>query len=261
MMDYYAKLSANIPYSSMWEEDGDTCKIWITFLALKGMDGIVKKNATGISRLCKIPLEKCLEAIKKFESPDPQSTSKKHAGRRLLQLEGGGWQVVNHEEYMALGWTDEKKEYEKRRKAAWRARQDEKTNVPIGAQPEQEPPAPRFKPPTIDEVKLAIAKAGLPDVEAQKFFNHYESNGWRVGKNKMRSMSHSIGNWAITWREKQNETNQRTAVRRENRNDGTYNAKSTSDYNAAMVRTPKSVPDAPGQGTGENAGASGTVAG
>lgn len=31
--------------------------------------------------------------------------------------------------------------------------------------------------------------------EALKFFNFYESNGWKVGKNKMKSLSGAIGGW------------------------------------------------------------------
>lgn len=57
------------------------------------------------------------------------------------------------------------------------------------------PASTRFKKPTLDEIKFACAKAGLPEAEAERFHNYYESNGWRVGKNPMRSWSHAIGNW------------------------------------------------------------------
>lgn len=58
-------------------------------------------------------------------------------------------------------------------------------------------PRARFQIPTLDTVKELMAKDGLPEIEAQKFFNHYSSNGWRVGKNPMRSLSHSITNWKL----------------------------------------------------------------
>lgn len=60
----------------------------------------------------------------------------------------------------------------------------------------------RFKHPTLDEVKILASKAGLPDSEAEKFFNHYMANGWMVGKNRMKSLPHAIGYWASTWRER-----------------------------------------------------------
>jgi len=32
-------------------------------------------------------------------------------------------------------------------------------------------------------------------IEAEKFVNYYESNGWKVGKNPMRSWTHAVNNW------------------------------------------------------------------
>ena len=58
----------------------------------------------------------------------------------------------------------------------------------------------KFVKPTLEEIKGAILKAGLPESEAQRFLNHYESNGWKVGKNAMRSWTHAVGNWAIGFR-------------------------------------------------------------
>ena len=45
-----------------------------------------------------------------------------------------------------------------------------------------------------------------PLSEAEKFQNHYESNGWKVGKNPMKSWKHAVTNW-IT-RGKQNGSGQ-----------------------------------------------------
>jgi hypothetical protein len=54
----------------------------------------------------------------------------------------------------------------------------------------------QFLKPSLEEVKLCAAKKGLPVTEAEKFFNYYESNGWRVGKNPMKSWPHAVANWA-----------------------------------------------------------------
>lgn len=61
----------------------------------------------------------------------------------------------------------------------------------------------RFQKPTIEEVKLECAKIGLPEIEAEKFFNFYESKGWLVGKNPMRSWKGALANWKIRWQESQ----------------------------------------------------------
>lgn len=56
-------------------------------------------------------------------------------------------------------------------------------------------PAKSFNKPTLEVVKLQAAKSGLAEVEAIKFWNYYESNGWRVGRNPMKSWTHALTNW------------------------------------------------------------------
>jgi hypothetical protein len=63
----------------------------------------------------------------------------------------------------------------------------------------------RFRAPTYDEIlgymKERNSLAGnvwqQPKVvtEAKAFFNHYESNGWMVGKNKMKNWEAAVRNW------------------------------------------------------------------
>ena len=52
----------------------------------------------------------------------------------------------------------------------------------------------KFIPPTIEEVK-AYCKERKNDVDAEKFIAHYKSNGWYVGKVKMRDWKSAV----ITW--------------------------------------------------------------
>ena len=47
--------------------------------------------------------------------------------------------------------------------------------------------AKRFVPPSLDECKSYFVEKNSTHDEAAKFFNYYESNGWKVGKNKMKS--------------------------------------------------------------------------
>lgn len=63
----------------------------------------------------------------------------------------------------------------------------------------------RFRAPTYDEIfEFMKMKNGLAGnvwnyfkvvTEAKAFFNHYESNGWMVGKNKMKNWEAAIRNW------------------------------------------------------------------
>lgn len=60
----------------------------------------------------------------------------------------------------------------------------------------------KFKKPTLDEIKLNCAKIGIPESEGIRFFNYYESNGWKVGKNPMKSWQSAMINWRSNWQER-----------------------------------------------------------
>jgi hypothetical protein len=53
----------------------------------------------------------------------------------------------------------------------------------------------RCSPPTLSEIKSYLSEKGIKTVDAEKFYNHYTSNGWMVGKNKMKSWKAAIGTW------------------------------------------------------------------
>lgn len=51
-----------------------------------------------------------------------------------------------------------------------------------------------FKKPSIEEVKAHFGGKGFP-AEADKFFDYYEANGWRVGRNPMKNWQSAVANW------------------------------------------------------------------
>ena len=88
----------------------------------------------------------------------------------------------------------------------------------------------RFSKPSIESVKLQCSKIGLAETEADRFFNFYESNGWRVGKNPMRSWPHALANWKLNVKNYANNKSNPTVNKR---NVGCYEP---DDYGAAAVR-------------------------
>lgn len=56
-----------------------------------------------------------------------------------------------------------------------------------------------FTPPTQEEVKNKMIEKEIDtaraELESFKFVSHYESNGWMVGKNKMKSWNGAVGTW------------------------------------------------------------------
>lgn len=57
------------------------------------------------------------------------------------------------------------------------------------------PPRVRFQKPTVEELTAEAIKIGLPVTEVDKFLNYYESNGWKVGKNSMKSWPATMKGW------------------------------------------------------------------
>lgn len=52
-----------------------------------------------------------------------------------------------------------------------------------------------FTAPTLEEVKAFIAEKGY-NINAESFYYYYESNGWKVGKNTMKSWKAAVSQWA-----------------------------------------------------------------
>lgn len=53
----------------------------------------------------------------------------------------------------------------------------------------------RFVKPTPEELVAHFELKQSNSVEAEKFFNYYESNGWKVGKNPMKKWKAAAANW------------------------------------------------------------------
>lgn len=59
---------------------------------------------------------------------------------------------------------------------------------------EGEKPQKRFTPPTFEEVK-AYCEERRNNVDAEHFINHYDANGWKVGKNNMKDWKAAVRSW------------------------------------------------------------------
>ena len=68
-----------------------------------------------------------------------------------------------------------------------------------------------FKPPSLDEVYNYMSEKGLNNFlannESQKFINHYTSNGWKVGKNKMKNWKSAVSQWISRMKDYQSNMN------------------------------------------------------
>jgi hypothetical protein len=184
----FTKLFSSITDSTIWAEADHVRLTWITMLAMSDRRGRVWASIPGLANRARVTVPQVEEAIVRFLSPDEHSSTKNNEGRRIENIEGG-WRLLNYQYYRDL--KDDESVLESKRKYIQARRSAEKTAVEaIGKKPE------KFSRPTLEQAKLSAAKIGLSDFECEKFFNYYESNGWRVGKNPMKSWPHAMVNWS-----------------------------------------------------------------
>lgn len=57
-----------------------------------------------------------------------------------------------------------------------------------------------FKPPTVEDVKLEALGIELSETEADKFFYHYETNGWHTNAGPVKNWSMALKKWKANCR-------------------------------------------------------------
>lgn len=64
----------------------------------------------------------------------------------------------------------------------------------------------KFSPPSVDDVTALCQERGYTATNPSAFVAYYESNGWRVGKNPMRSWESALAGWEVREKERGNAT-------------------------------------------------------
>jgi len=118
-MKPFAKLFCSITTSSIWRENDKTRIVWITLLALSDKDGEVWASVGGLSDAARVSRKDCLKALKTLMSNDEDSRTKDHDGRRVCEIDGG-WKILNYLKYRELGRGEDRKEYFRLKKQAYR---------------------------------------------------------------------------------------------------------------------------------------------
>lgn len=121
----FTKLDEGILQSSIMGEDGDVFKIWIAILAACKEDGIARVSPIYLSSVCKISIDKTMEAIKKLCEPDLYSRTKIEEGRRIRDTDNGFF-VINYQKYRDFTYSSSA-EAKKRRERRHKAKEEEQS--------------------------------------------------------------------------------------------------------------------------------------
>ncbi len=211
----YAKVFQQI-FDSSIAENPDVRFTFMDLLVLADVNGVVDMTHEAIARRTNRAIEIIRETIQKLESPDTQSRTPDENGARLRRLDehrDWGWEIVNYQQFRRLASEEQRRERTKERTRKWRdTKSVTQCDAPKRIGDDSSSPSPSasacqggvrggFERPTIEMVKLQGAKIGLPDSESEKFFDYYQSNGWKVGKNAMKFWVNAMANWKRHWQE------------------------------------------------------------
>ena len=65
----------------------------------------------------------------------------------------------------------------------------------LASRPTNQPNLTNHTKPTIEDIRALFLEKKSTYIEADKFFNYYESNGWKVGKNPMKNWKAAAAGW------------------------------------------------------------------
>ena len=200
----YAKVFTSILDSSIWIEPHATRIVWFTLLLSMDADGFAKFSTNeNLASRARVTLDECNAAVTLLNAPDPSSGDPEFEGRRIEKVPGG-FMILNSAKYRALASDVSRRELTRLRVNRHRDKEPVTHCNAAVTQPyasasasacKGESEGKRFQPPALEEVVEEAKKSGKPDGAAEDFFNWYESNGWKVGKNPMKKWRNALARW------------------------------------------------------------------
>jgi len=201
-------------FSTINEHPPAVWKLFTVCLLRCDSEGCFRGTVESMARLANMELEETRSALEVLTGPDEHSTSPDHGGRRLVPEGPNRWRVVNYEYYrkkqaresQRMKWAEDKRRQRGTLVDSGGHGVDkvgqEVDPVPVSVYVDVDDNTPKkkkkrsvFKPPSVDEVRGYLEERGETRIDPQAFVDFYESKGWMVGKNKMKSWKAAVGTW------------------------------------------------------------------
>lgn len=122
-MDSYAPLFASITESSLWREAPYVRVVFLTMLAVKDWDHVVRKEDHHLCFLSHVTDGEFLNAIEILSKPDTESQIRQPYDGRRIERQSDGWLILNGEKYQ-----ETMRKLNKRAAAARRQREQRERN-------------------------------------------------------------------------------------------------------------------------------------
>lgn len=98
-MSSYSPLWSLIVDSSIWEEPDFVRIVFITMLALKDADHVVRRDAYKLAKSAHKSEQEVLEALKVLSSPDKRRLEPQEFDGRRIKKVADGWLILNGQKY------------------------------------------------------------------------------------------------------------------------------------------------------------------
>ena len=213
----YNKIFHKILDSSIWLEPTPTRIVWITLLAAMDQDGYAHFSALeNLAGRARVTVDEAKAAVECFLAPDENSANPANEGRRIERVPGG-YMVLNAHIHRQTVNRIVQREQTRERVAKHRAKSKERYTGVTGVLPRVTPrpyteaeadtetstvcksdtsalTRKKFTKPTLEEV-TEYCKIRQNTINPMAFIDHYESNGWKVGKNAMKDWQAAVRTW------------------------------------------------------------------
>ena len=214
----YAKIFRQI-FDSSIAENPELRFTLMDLLVLADSDGVVDMTHEAIARTTNRPLEVIRKTLLELEGPDLRSRTSDANGARIKRLDDHrdwGWVIINFDRFRATATDSQYREKTRLRVQKHRQNIRETSDVALrnvtvtkcnarvtppyasasaSASAQKGDARGRMKPPSLDEVKLFCAKAGIPEPDAVWFWNKEEGNGWTNGGKPVKRWGPTLTAW------------------------------------------------------------------
>lgn len=132
----YAPIFDTMLGSSLWDEDYAVRVCFISMLAMKDHEFIVRGSAKHISKMANMKEAEVIECLKILSSPDTKRVEEQEfEGRRIRRVEEAGhvpaWKILNGAKYVELMRAQSGRSKAAIAQAKWRAKQKAMGVVPV----------------------------------------------------------------------------------------------------------------------------------
>jgi hypothetical protein len=130
-MNTWTPLFSKIVDSSIWAEADHICKIFITMLALKDADQVVRYNAFALAQRSHKTEKEVLEALRVLSSPDKKRLEPQPFEGRRIEKVDGGWLILNGQVYSDMMRSLNRRVYKARNEQQRRAKKKVGSGIPL----------------------------------------------------------------------------------------------------------------------------------